>query len=267
MNCMNTILAIKKATHQNWTSSGKRIPVTVLSVAGNVVISKAETKTTIGFGKKKDSRSKKPQLAMLKKLGIAFGVNTIREMSGTTERLAGDTIVPSDVFTVGDTVKVTGTSKGMGFAGVVKKHGFAGGPKTHGQSDRERAPGSIGNRTTPGRVFKNKRMSGRGGNKTVTIENMQVVAVNNEAHEVWVMGLVPGAINNTVSITKVKDGKFEGLFDRKEMLAKVEVLEMKEEPKEVVEAVVSPAKDEPEKNAEPEKEPEKKVEAKPEEKK
>lgn len=226
---MNTLLAIKKATHQNWTSSGKRIPVTVLFTAGNVVISKAETKTTIGFGKKKDSRSKKPQLAMLKKLGIAFGVKTIREMSGTTERLAGDTIVPSDVFTVGDIVKVTGTSKGMGFAGVVKKYGFAGGPKTHGQSDRERAPGSIGNRTTPGRVFKNKRMSGRGGNKTVTIENMQVVAINNETHEIWVRGLVPGAMSNTVSITKVKDGKFEGLFDRKKILAKVEIVEMKEE--------------------------------------
>lgn len=257
---MNTLLAIKKATHQNWSSSGKRIPVTVLSTAGNVVISKAEKKTTIGFGKKKDSRSKKPQLAMLKKLGIAFGVNTIREISGTTEKLAGDTIVPSDVFTVGDTVKVTGTSKGMGFAGVVKKYGFAGGPKTHGQSDRERAPGSIGNRTTPGRVFKKKRMSGRGGNKTVTIENMQVVAVNNEANEVWVMGLVPGAMNNTVSITKVKDGKFEGLFDRKKALTKVEIVEMKEETptvvepepkeevkeadKEVVAAVVEPEKKE-----------------------
>ena len=230
---MNTLLAIKKATHQNWTSSGKRIPVTVLSVAGNVVISKAETKTTIGFGKKKDSRSKKPQLAMLKKHGIPFGVKTIREMSGTTDRLAGDTMVPSDVFTVGDTVKVTGTSKGMGFAGVVKKYGFAGGPKTHGQSDRERAPGSIGNRTTPGRVFKHKRMSGRGGNKTVTIENMQVVAISNESHEIWVRGLVPGAMNTMVSITKVNEGKFEGLFDRKSAMAKVKVVEMKEESKKV----------------------------------
>jgi len=179
---------------------------------------------------------------MLKKLGIAFGVKTIREMSGTTERLAGDTIVPSDVFTVGDIVKVTGTSKGMGFAGVVKKYGFAGGPKTHGQSDRERAPGSIGNRTTPGRVFKKKRMSGRGGNKTVTIENMQVVAINNETHEIWVRGLVPGAMNNMVSITKVHEGKFEGLFDRKSMLAKVEIVEMKEEPKEEIKNAVESEK-------------------------
>ena len=243
---MNTLLAIKKATHQNWTSSGKRIPVTVLSVAGNVVISKAETKTTIGFGKKKDSRSKKPQLAMLKKHGIPFGVKTIREMSGTTDRLAGDTMVPSDVFTVGNIVKVTGTSKGMGFAGVVKKYGFAGGPKTHGQADRELAPGSIGNRTTPGRVFKHKRMSGRGGNKTVTIENMQVVAINNETHEIWVKGLVPGAMSNIVSITKISEGKFEGLFDRKKMLAKVEIVEMKEE----TPTVVEPVKEESKKTAE-----------------
>lgn len=226
---MNTLLATKKATHQNWTASGKRIPVTVLSVAGNVVIVKGDSKTTVGFGKKKDSRTTRPQSGMLKKHNIAFGVRTIREIAGQVEKQEGDTIVPSDVFTVGDVVKVTGTSKGLGFAGVVKRHGFAGGPKTHGQSDRERAPGSIGNRTTPGRVFANKRMAGRGGNKTVTVENLQVVAVNNEAGEVWVKGVVPGAIKSTVSITKVNDGAFEGLFERK-AAEQVVIEEVKEAP-------------------------------------
>jgi large subunit ribosomal protein L3 len=207
--------------------------VTVLSVAENVVITKGENKTTIGFGKKKDSRTHKPQLEMLKKNGVKYGVRTIREMTGTIEKNAGDMIVPSDVFSVGDSVKVAGTSKGLGFAGVVKRHHFAGGPKTHGQSDRERAPGSIGNRTTPGRVFKNKRMAGRGGNKTVTVENLKVVAVNNNANEIWVKGVVPGAVNDIVKVIKTAEGKFEGLFSRADKKA----LEQKvEEAKEAIAA-------------------------------
>ncbi|MBI5151755.1 MAG: 50S ribosomal protein L3 [Candidatus Pacebacteria bacterium] len=221
---MNTLFAIKKATHQHWTASGKRIPVTVLFLQDNVVVSKTDDKTIIGFSKKKLSRSSKPQLGMLKKSNIAYGVRTIREVTGTLEKQAGDMIVPSDVFSVGDIVKVTGTSKGLGFAGVVKRHGFAGGPKTHGQSDRERAPGSIGNRTTPGRVFRNKRMAGRGGNKTVTVENLQVVALNNDTKELWVKGVVPGAISNTVTITKVSDGKFEGLFERSAKQPVIEIV-------------------------------------------
>jgi len=212
---MKQLFALKKATHQNWTASGKRIPVTVLSVAGNVVVTKSEDSTVLGFGKKKDSRATKPMLGMLKKNGLTYAVRSIRKMLGATDKNQGDAIVPSDVFTVGDMVKVTGTSKGLGFAGVVKRHGFAGGPRTHGQSDRERAPGSTGNRTTPGRVFRNKRMAGRGGNKTVSVENLQVVAINNEGNEVWVRGVVPGAKGSTLTITKIQDGTFDGFFVRK----------------------------------------------------
>lgn len=212
---MKQLFALKKATHQNWTASGKRIPVTVLAVAGNVIVTKSEDSTVLGFGKKKDSRATKPMLGMLKKNGVNYAVRSIRKMLGATDKNQGDIIVPSDIFTVGDKVKVTGTSKGLGFAGVVKRHGFAGGPKTHGQSDRERAPGSIGNRTTPGRVFRNKRMAGRGGNKTVTVENLQIVAMNDEKNEIWVNGVVPGAKESTLIITKMNDGAFEGLFVRK----------------------------------------------------
>lgn len=222
---MTQLFALKKATHQNWTASGKRIPVTILAMAGNVVVTKSEDSTVLGFGKKKDSRATKPMLGMLKKNGVNYAVRTLRKMLGATDKNQGDAMVPSDVFAVGDMVKVTGTSKGLGFAGVVKRHGFAGGPKTHGQSDRERAPGSTGNRTTPGRVFRNKRMAGRGGNKTVSVLNLQVVAINNEANEIWVSGVVPGAKNGTVTITKTNDGKFEGLFVKKSNIPVVEVVE------------------------------------------
>ena len=84
-------------------------------------------------------------------------------------------------------------SKGKGFQGVVKRHGFAGGPKTHGQSDRHRAPGSIGSGTTPGRVYKGKRMAGRMGGDTITVQNLLVVDAGEDF--IAVKGLVPGAIN------------------------------------------------------------------------
>src|SRR5258706_4146447 len=96
----------------------------------------------------------------------------------------GDIIKVSDLFVSGDTIAVTGTSKGKGFAGGVKRWHFAGGPKTHGQSDRQRAPGSIGQGTTPGRVYKGKHMAGRMGSDTVTVKNIKVVSVNNDRNEI-----------------------------------------------------------------------------------
>lgn len=110
----------------------------------------------------------------------------------------GQRLVPTELFSLGDLVQVTGTGKGKGFQGVVKRHKFAGGPKTHGQSDRERHPGAIGNRTVPGRVFKGKRMAGRMGGETVTIKNLKVVSVD-EKHLV-LSGLVPGSTKSWLLI-------------------------------------------------------------------
>lgn len=104
------------------------------------------------------------------------------------------------IFARGDRVDVTGMSKGRGTAGVVKRHGFRGGPKTHGQSDRLRAPGSVGATTTPGHVFKGTRMAGRMGNERVTVQNLEVVAVDPERHLLAVRGSVPGARNGLVII-------------------------------------------------------------------
>ena len=109
-----------------------------------------------------------------------------------------------EVFAPGDTIRITGTSKGKGFAGVVKRHHFAGGPRTHGQSDRERAPGSIGQTTTPGRVYRGKRMAGRMGGERVTVRGLEVVAIDPEKNLLTVKGLVPGARNGLLIIQKEK---------------------------------------------------------------
>ncbi len=103
----------------------------------------------------------------------------------------------------GDLLKVTGRSKGMGFAGTVKRHHFRGGPKTHGQSDRHRAPGSVGGGTFPGRVLKGKRMAGHMGNERVTALNLKVLSVDAERNLVLVRGAVPGANGGIVIVEKV----------------------------------------------------------------
>jgi large subunit ribosomal protein L3 len=125
----------------------------------------------------------------------------IREARGEAEeKKVGDSVKIADIFSAGDKVKVTGTTKGKGFTGVVKRWGFSGGPRTHGQSDRHRAPGSIGQGTTPGRVYKGKKMAGRSGSSTKTVSGLKVVRVDPEKNEVWVGGAVPGAKGGVVKV-------------------------------------------------------------------
>lgn len=108
-----------------------------------------------------------------------------------------------EAFKEGDKVKISGISKGKGFAGVVKRYHFAGGPKTHGQSDRQRAPGSIGSTTTPGRVLKGKRMAGRMGTEKVTLKNLLVTKVDTEKNTIYVKGSVPGPKKGLLSVVKL----------------------------------------------------------------
>lgn len=110
--------------------------------------------------------------------------------------------IRANVFEAGDAIKVTGRSKGKGFAGGVKRHGFAGGPKTHGQSDRHRAPGSVGAGTYPGRVWPGTRMAGHMGDRRVTTRGLSVAAVDAARNYILVKGPVPGARNSIVRIEK-----------------------------------------------------------------
>lgn len=201
---------------QVWTTSGTRIPVSVIRFSDCTVIKAGNTegKMIVGAKAKKLKNVAKPQRSQLEKLGLKTGFIKMSEISVDGEDMAmaaGTVITPDKVLTVGDMVKVTGTSKGTGFTGVVKRWGFKGGPRTHGQADRERAPGSIGSGTTPGRVYKNKKMAGRAGNEQVTVIGLQVVAI--DGNDVWVKGLIPGAMNGIVTVTKLGTGKFEGILN------------------------------------------------------
>jgi len=130
-------------------------------------------------------------------------------ISDGSDLKAGDEIKLTEVLKKGDTVTVTGTSKGKGFAGGVKRWGFHGGPKTHGQSDRERAPGSIGQRTTPGRVYKGKHMAGRMGSDRVSVKSLVVIDIDEKNNSVAVTGAIPGATGGLVFIKKTGESRLK----------------------------------------------------------
>jgi len=111
-----------------------------------------------------------------------------------SQELSSGAKIKVDIFKRGELVKVTGVSKGKGFAGVVKRWGFKGGPASHGAGGWRRRPGSIGASSDPSRVFKGKKMPGRMGNKKVTVLNLQVAEVNPQENLLLVRGAVPGSI-------------------------------------------------------------------------
>ncbi len=115
--------------------------------------------------------------------------------------LVSDNELGEGVLVEGDTVVVTGTSKGKGFQGAVKLHGFAGGRRSHGQKHSEREVGSIGGGgRAGGRVAKGKRMAGRMGGETVSVKNLKVIKILPESKEIFVSGAVPGRRGSKVLI-------------------------------------------------------------------
>lgn len=209
------ILGQKLAQSRRFTEDGRWIPVTLIKAGPCVVVQLKKRENDgyqavqLGFAGKKEKRIKRPILGHLKKAGLENSpprfLKEVRLTNGESDvdkLKAGQKIFVSDVFNVGEKVRVSGISKGKGFAGVVKRHGFAGGPRTHGQSDRERAPGSIGQTTTPGRVYKGKRMAGRMGQDNISIDNLEVIEVNKQKNILVVKGLVPGVRNSLLVIQK-----------------------------------------------------------------
>lgn len=210
------LLAQKKRTRQVWDNAGKRLIVTQLVAAGNVVTrvvqaNEQNARVQIGFGDKKLANMAKAQRTVLEKAGLAVGKRFFREVTADGGTVAGQTIAVEAVFAAGDRAQLSGTTKGRGFGGVVKRHGFKGGPRTHGQSDRERAPGAAGSGTTIGRVFRNQRMAGHYGNTTETLDNREIVAIDPATQTIWVRGTVPGAFNSLVELSPQGKGKITTL--------------------------------------------------------
>ncbi len=193
---MKFILATKEGMTRIFGEDGVARAGTIL-VADPVTVTQVKTKegkdgyaaVQVGRGARRTKNISKPVLGHTK----GKGFEAIREFRTDEAAEVGSTIDAS-VFAVGDTVQVSGLTKGKGFAGVVKRHGFHGGPRTHGQKHTERSPGSIGGSggRAGGRVAKGMRMAGRMGTDRVTVTNLKVLVVDVAAGKIIVSGAVPG---------------------------------------------------------------------------
>ena len=160
------------------------------------------TAVQLGFGAQKDKRATKAEKGHAAKAGVEVAPRVVREfeLSQGDEYEIGQAVTV-EVFEPGDSVKVTGTSKGKGFQGVVKRWGFAGRPASHGHP-KSRIPGSIGPGTDPSRVIKGKKLPGRMGGVRASIGNLKVVRVDLERNLLFIKGGLPGSRNSYLLIQK-----------------------------------------------------------------
>ncbi|HKU18459.1 MAG TPA: 50S ribosomal protein L3 [Candidatus Saccharimonadales bacterium] len=162
------------------------------------------TAVQLGFEEAKTQNTNKAQAGHFKKAGLTIMPKITREfrVNELTEDLkAGETLTP-EVFSVGDVVDVTGTSKGKGWAGTIKRHNFHRGRKTHGGRSYRRV-GSIGS-MYPQKIFKGKKMAGQMGNEQVTIKKLKIAFVDAELGVIGVTGAVPGPKKGIVVIKEAK---------------------------------------------------------------
>ena len=216
MQMQKAIIGKKVGMTQIFDESGKVIPVTVIE-AGPCVVTQKKTvekdgyaSVQLGFGSVKESKLSKPELGHLKKAAVTakkhlkeFRVEKAADMNVGQEIKAG-------IFAVGDKVDVTGISKGHGFQGPVKRCGGHRTPMTHGGGPVHRQAGSMGSSSSPSRIFKGHHGAGQMGVDQVTVENLDVVKVDEELNMIVVRGAIPGPkggivyLKNTVKNFKAK---------------------------------------------------------------
>ncbi len=198
------ILGKKLGMTQIYMEDGKACPVTVVE-AGPCCVLQVKTldndgyeAVKIGFSEVGERKVNKPLLGNFKKAGVK-PYRLLREfaMGG----LQVGEFITVERFTKGDTISVSGISKGKGFQGVMKRHHFSGGPGSHG-SMFNRAPGSIGASSYPSRVWKNQGMPGHMGSGRVTVRNLEIVDVKTDQNILLIKGAIPGAIGAVVEIKK-----------------------------------------------------------------
>lgn len=202
---MKMILGTKIGMTQVIGDDGVLVPVTLIQ-AGPVTVTQVKTVETdgynavqVGYGQGKNLSN--AVAGHVKKTGVeGLSPKVLREVrvDATEESKLGDTL-SVEAFELGESVNVTGTSKGKGFAGGIKRHNFSRSKKTHGGNGNVRKPGSIGS-MYPQKVFKGKRMSGRMGHDQVTVKNLIVAYIDPETNLIGLKGAVPGPKKGIVQI-------------------------------------------------------------------
>jgi large subunit ribosomal protein L3 len=206
------VLGIKLGMTQVWDENNRLIPVTVVSVAPNVV-TQIRTVDKDGYeaiqiasGHIDPRKVTGPLRGHFEKAGVTprRHVTEVRTSDASNYEVGQE--LTADVFEAGALVDVVGTSKGKGFAGVMKRHNFKGVSASHGSHRNHRKPGSIGASATPSRVFKGMRMAGRMGTDRVTVMNLTVQAVDQERGLLLIKGAVPGAKGRLVFVRNARKG-------------------------------------------------------------
>jgi large subunit ribosomal protein L3 len=202
------LIGRKRGMTRLFTEEGDSIPVTVIEARPNRV-TQVKSEDPDGYravqvttGSRRANLLSRPEAGHFAAAGVEAGEGLweLRLMPDETVELEPGAEFTVAMFTVGQKVDVTGTSKGKGFAGTVKRHNFRMQDATHGNSVSHRAPGSIGQNQSPGRVFKGKKMSGHMGDERVTTQNLEIVRVDAERNLLLIKGAVPGAPGGHVTV-------------------------------------------------------------------
>ena len=206
---MAGIIGRKLGMTQIFSDAGAAVPVTVIE-AGPCPVTQIRNPETDGYGSLqlgfealKTTRAPKAAVGHAQKAGLDYAPRLLKEFR--VESVDGYEVgqeLKVDQFQEGDRIRVTGTTKGRGFQGVVKRHGFRGRPASHGHP-KKRNPGTLGPGTNPSRVIKGKKMPGQMGNAQQTVRNLRVERVDSDRNLIYIRGAVPGSRNSLVFIRKM----------------------------------------------------------------
>ncbi|MEN8377059.1 MAG: 50S ribosomal protein L3 [Gemmatimonadota bacterium] len=203
---MKAIIGKKLGMTQVFDDEGNAVPVTVVEAGPCPVVQVKDVDSDgyhavqIGFGEQKAKRTTRAEAGHAQKAGLEATPRTLKEfrLSEPGDYEAGQQLTVEQ-FEAGDTVKITGTTRGRGFQGVVKRYGFKGRPATHGHPG-SRVPGSMGPGTDPSRVIKGKKLPGQMGNVRHSERSCRVVRVDGERNLLFIRGGLPGSRNSVLFI-------------------------------------------------------------------
>ncbi len=205
------LLGKKLGMSQIWDENGFFVPVTLVDVSTNVVTtvkteeSDGYNAVQLGYGQIDPTKVTKPLAGHFAKAGVTPRRHLAEVRTADVADFKPGQELTAELFGEGVQVDVTGTTKGKGFAGTIKRWGFKSYRRTHGSHKNERRPGSVGACATPSRILKGKRMAGRMGHVTATLQNLTVMTSDVENGILAVKGAIPGPKGSIVLVrTAVK---------------------------------------------------------------
>lgn len=206
------LLGKKLGMSQVWDENGFFVPVTLVDVSTNVVTAVKTEETDgykavqLGYGQIDPTKVTKPLAGHFAKAGVTPRRHLVEVRTDNVDEFEPGQELTADLFAEGVQVDVTGTTKGKGFAGTIKRWGFASYRRSHGSHKNERRPGSVGACATPSRILKGKRMAGRMGHVTSTVQNLTVVSSDVENGILAIKGAIPGPKGSIVLVRSAVKG-------------------------------------------------------------